>query len=226
MAKKNTNKIPAHKAVVQLDTPVHRHSGEELVQSNRQQMDRIKIAVDYPNQPPVQAAVTALSTSTDRLEKRLSAIEAKRAELATLLQERHVDYADVGRDRDALRSTISVVAKGSADAIKAWNCFVAAKQQAPVSEQAPQNLHMKNSTTTPGTVTAKCKAIKGAGSYLFCFTTDPNAGPGVGQLVSSTRSQYEIVGQPLGHVLFARVAVTRKGVGQSVWSDPVQLLVR
>jgi len=225
MSKKNPNQ--AHKAVVQLDAPLHRRSAEELVQINHQQLDRIKLAADYPNQPGVQAAVTALSTSTDTLEKRLSAIETKRSELATLLQQRDVDCGAVTRDRDALRSLISVLCKGSADAIRAWNCFVLTKQTGPMSEQAPQHLTLKNSPTTPGTLTAKCKAVQAGGAYLFAFTSDPNAAPGSGQIVSSTGSKCEISGQLVGHILYARVAVTRRGGGaQSAWSDPAQILVR
>jgi hypothetical protein len=222
-----SKKTNTHNAQARLDAPLHRNSAEELVQINRQQMDRIKLAVDYPNQPGVQAAVTALSASTDALDKRLSAIEAKRAELATLLQGRGADDASVARDREALRVAINVVAKGSADAIRAWNCFVVSKQQGPVSQLAPVHLTMKNSPTTPGTVTAKCKGVANAGGYLFVFTIDPNAAPGVGQMVSSTRAECELTGQAVGHVLYARVAVTRRGgSGQSVWSDPAQLLVR
>src|SRR5260221_9704355 len=197
--KKNIGAAP--KAVVQLDAPLHRASGEEFVQINRQQMDRIKHAVDYPNQPPVQVAVTSLAASNDKLEKRLALIEAKRAELADALEGRGIDWADVERDREVLRAMISAVSKGSAEAIKAWNCFVLTKQQGPVSQQAPLGLHMKNSPTTPGTVTAKCNVVQGAASYLFSFTTDPSAVPGVGQIVSSTKSQCELVVQAMGHVL-------------------------
>src|SRR5258708_38788690 len=86
MSKKTTNQPAAHKAVVQLDTPLHRHSEKELVLTNRQQMDRIKLAPEYGTQPAVQAAVTALSASTDSLDQKLSVIETRRAELVTLLQ--------------------------------------------------------------------------------------------------------------------------------------------
>jgi hypothetical protein len=44
--------------------------------------------------------------------------------------------------------------------------------------------------------------------------------------VSSTKSHCEIIGQSFGHVLYARVAVTRKGGGLSAWSDPAQIVVR
>ena len=216
----------AHKAVAQLDSPLHRHSGEELVQVNRQQMDRIKLAVDYPTTPAVQTAVGNLSTSTDALEKTMSALEQKKAEVATMTQTRDTQTGDVMRDRDALRVSVNVAAKGSPDAIKAWNCFVAAKQPAPATTEPPELLTVKNSPTTPGNVLARCKAVKGAGSYLFVFTTDPNALPGVGQTVSSTKARCEVTGQTTGHVLYARVAVTRKGGGLSGWSAPSQILVR
>jgi len=100
------------------------------------------------------------------------------------------------------------------------------KQQGPVGTSAPLNLHLKNSPTTPGLIIAKCKGVKGAGAYLFAFTIDPNAAPGSGQVVTSTNSRCQVPGQPVGKVLFVRVAVARHGGEQSVWSEPAQLLVR
>lgn len=227
MSKKKTNsKAAAHKALVSLDKPTHPNSAEELVLANKQQLDRIKQAADYPNQPAVQASVTALATSTDSLEKTLSAIEAKRAELDTLLAAREIGLVGVRRDRDTLRTSLNGVAKGSADTIRAWNCVVLTKAVPQPSEVAPMHLLLKNSRTAPGTVEAKCKGIREAAAYSFMFTGDPNAPLGTGQLVSSPKSRCEIAGQPLGHVVYARVAVTRKGGGQSAWSDPVQLMVR
>ena len=64
MSKKKKVPTAPHKAVVVLDKPLHRKSGEELVQVNRQQMDRIKVAPDYAATPSVQTGVVALTTST------------------------------------------------------------------------------------------------------------------------------------------------------------------
>ncbi len=69
-------------------------------------------------------------------------------------------------------------------------------------------------------------AVPGAGSHVFVFTTDPSALPSVGTTVVSTKAKSTVTGQPLGHVLIVRGAAVRKVGGQSLWSEPVQVLVR
>jgi len=220
-------KVTPSIATAKLDKPLHKRSGEELVTVTKSQVQSIQGSPGYPNQPAVQTAATTLLASNDAYEKTLAAIAQKKAEIDVLVGSRDTQRAIVLRDRSYLEAAVTAAAKGVPEAVQALNCIVSTRTTTvqPTSE-APTHLVLKNSLTTPGTLSAKCKAIRGAASYVFAITTDPNALPGAGTTVMSSRSTCEIAGQALGHVLYVRVAAVRKVGGQSAWSDPAQFLVR
>lgn len=220
-----TKKNPNPRATAKFPAPAHK-SGEELVTLTRQTVQGIQASPGYGSQQAVQAASTALLTATDSYEKTLQSIAQKRAELESLMGVRDTQLSTLILGRQNLERTVTTVANGSAAAIQALNVPVTQKAAAAPSTEAPTHLVLKNDKTTPGRVLAKCKAVPGAGSYVFVFTTDPTALPGVGTTVVATKARCTLSGQPLGHVLLVRCAAVRKVGGQSLWSEPVQVLVR
>jgi hypothetical protein len=226
MSTKNKKKAPSTNAVAKLDEPLSRKNYEELITVTRHQLDAIKAASAFPTTPPVQTAVTTLGASTDAFDKLVSDVNAKKAELATLMGARDTQHGVVMRDRATLRGVITTAAQGSSDAIKAWNCFVRTSTTLAPSQDPPEHLTLKTSNTTPGAIEAKCKPVKGGAAYLFAIATDSNAAPGAGVTVTGTTSKCEIPGLTVGHLVSVRVAVVRRGGEQSRWSEPVQILVR
>lgn len=219
-------KLPSTNARAKLEGPLHRNNPEELVTRTRQ-VTSIQQSTNYSTQPGVQAASTTLLASTDAYEKTLFEIAKKKAELDALTPVRDTQRGAVLRDRAYLESSVTTAARGVADAVKALNCAVSTRTTTvQTSNEAPAHLVLKNSLTTPGMITARCKAVRGGASYVFAFTTDPNTPPGAGTSIASTKAKCEIAGQALGHVIYVRVAVVRKVGGQSAWSEPTQILVR
>ena len=219
-------KSPIARAKASLLRPAHASSGEELVVVTRQQVDGIQHAADYPNHPPVQAAATAVLATANSLDSTLLAITNKKGELETLMRGRDTILGTLTLQRSDLQNAVTTASKGSPDAVTAWSCHVQTRAVPQPTNEAPQHLVLKNDRTTPGTLLARCKAVKGAASYVFVFTTDPSAPLGTGTSVPSSKAHCVTSGQPLGHVLYARVAVIRTAGGQSAWSEPIQILVR
>jgi hypothetical protein len=221
-----TKKVPSKSASGKLQSPAKVNNGGELVAITEQQIAAIQACSDYPNQPTVQAATKALLDDTTALDKTLAQIAAARAALVTLEATRDSQIVTVWRDRRTVAATITVVCKGNTEAIKAWGCVVSSKTVTPASAEAPTNLTVKPSKTTPGSIVARCRAVSGAMAYLFQITSDPAALPGAGQPAMSSKATYALANQTVGHVLYVRVAVVRRNGGQSQWSDAVQVTVR
>jgi hypothetical protein len=219
-------KVPLNKASAKLASPGKSHNGQQLVATTEQQVAAIQQCADYPNQPTVQAVTKTLQDDAAALDKTVGQLSTQRSTLVSLEATRDTQIVTVWRDRRKVEAAITVVCKGSTDAIKAWGCLVQSKTLAAASTEAPIDLTAKPSKTTPGTVVAKCRAVSGAMIYLFQITSDPSAAPGSGQPVMSSKSTYTLSGQTVGHTLYVRVAVIRRNGGQSQWSDVVQVTVR
>ena len=222
MAKK---KVPQKAASAKLTGPGNRRNGEQLVSITSQQVSAVQQCADYPNQPTVQAAATALQADVGSLDKTLTTIANMRAALSTLEITRDQQILAVWQHRRTLESIITVVCKGITDAIKAWGCIVQARIVPAASTDAPAKVTAKVGAT-PGSVVVRCGVVSNAASYLFLMSSDPTAPVGVGQPVILSKTRYDLSGQQVGHVLYFRAACVRRNGGMSQWSDAVQVTVR
>jgi hypothetical protein len=212
-------------AVAKLAPVTSPRIGHLLVALTNEQLGKIQQAPDWANQPPIQTLVKSLLGETAGLDQTLTALANARALVTSLETTRDTQIVTILRDRRNLEGAITTVCKGDPSAVKAWGCQLKAKTLASASTEAPVGLKAKASKSVAGTVTVRCTAIHGA-VYLWVMS-DSAAAPAAGvQPVITTKARLDVSGQQVGHTLYFRVAVIRRNGGQSLWSDPVQVVVR
>jgi hypothetical protein len=201
-------------------------NGGTLVAATRTELAAVQACPDYANQPALAGEVELVLADNAALELTVDEIASLRTRLTALEATRDGQMNKVWRGRRNLEGKLTCICAGDVEAIKAWGCVPRTRSVRAPSTDPPVGLTAKPSKTTPGTFVAQCRAIPGAGSYLFEVTSDPTTLPGSGRVVVSTRASQVFAGQPLGHSVYLRVAALRRSGGQSEWSEAVQITVR
>jgi hypothetical protein len=219
-----TKKVAVPSAVARLAPVATPRNGHLLVALTNEQLGKIQQAPDWANQSSIQTLVKSLFGETAGLDQTLTALANARALVTSLETTRDGQIGTILRDRRNLEGALTTVCKGDSTAVKAWGCQLKTKTVAAASNEAPLGLRVKGSKSVSGTVTARCTAVRGS-VYLWLMS-DSAAAPAAGaQPVITTKARLDVSGQQVGHTLYFRVAVIRRNGGQSLWSDPVQIVV-
>lgn len=196
----------------------------QIVSDCRQIVNNAKQSPDWSKELQVQAAINALSADADAIEQAAIQIDQLRKQVlqaGAALAERLIACK---QHRKYAETTISVASKGSVVAVKAWGCAVAGRTLSTPTDEAPQNVSAKNARS-PGNAVVHCKGLR-ASAYVFQHADDPTFPAGSPAPVVLPGSTYNVTGIPAGQKIYFRVAVIRRVIGQSKWSEPVQLTVR
>lgn len=196
----------------------------EFVGDLRQIVNNAKQSADWSKTPQVQTAINALDADADSIEETALQIDKIRKQIAQAETALAAKIVTCKQHRKHAEATITVASKGSVAAVKGWGCVVAGRTLSTPTDEAPQRVTAKN-TRTPGNVVARCKGLR-ASAYVFQHADDPTFPPGSPAPVVLPNSAYQLTGLPAGQKIYFRVAVIRRVIGQSKWSEPVQLTVR
>ena len=199
---------------------------ESLFALTQQQVAGVMACPDFANQAAVQAITKALQADTTELGTLIGGVASAKAAVPVAEAKRDAQVAVVRRGRHNLSGALTAICGGVPATIQSWGATPAGGVPTPASAAAPTELTATPSKTVPGTVRGKCLKVPGAASYLWALTTDPNVAPTTVQPVVTPGSRVSIPGQPVGHVMYLRVAVVRRRGGQSAFSEAVQITVR
>ncbi len=215
MAKKK--KVPiesAAKGTLPLDS---RLQPGELVSTVTEQLANAQACADYPNQPTVQAACTALKGSLGTYSALMTNLSNAGALVLTLESQRDVQGAAVRRDHTTLQTAINSVSAGLPKSLLAWGATVAGHTLLPVTSAAP--LEVAGKALGGGLVRAQCKRDEAAKCYLIQVGTDPNNLAAWPQPMLANGCRHTFPATP-GQKLYFRMAVQRRGKsGLGVWSE-------
>jgi hypothetical protein len=196
----------------------------EIVTDLRQIVNNAQKAPDWTTSPQVQAAINTLAADAGEIEQRAILIDQLHKKLVEAKQAQAEKLVACKQHRKHAEATITVASQGSVGGVKAWGCVVARRTTSTPTDEAPQNVLAKNART-PGHAVVRCKGAR-AQAYVFQQADEPTFPAGSPAPVVLSSATYHVTGLSPGQKIYFRVAVIRPVVGQSKWSEPVQLTVR
>ena len=189
----------------------------------------IKKCQAYSSTPAVQTAVTDMDASVVVLQATDTQLTAARALVATLEGKRSTQEVTVRLKHDTVESTLNTASNNDPAAAKAWTGGI--KQRAkplPVGASAlpPEKPAIRNVKSHPGMVEASCAAEPTVVGYAFQIGTDATHPEGWAPQIFSQGRTHKFPNLPIGQIVYARVAVIRRGSIQSPWSPLLEIQVR
>jgi hypothetical protein len=189
----------------------------------------IKQCPAYPNTPAVEAAVADMDTAVAALSGTVTKIDQTHALLATLVTTRGTQLGTVYLKHEGVETALNTASNGDPVAAQAWTGKTKTRAApAPVSATTtpPENAALEVIKSSPGSVKASCTPEDGAVGYLFQQGGDP-LHPETWAPGSVTRGHtFKVHNQPIGQIVYFRIAIVRRGSIQSQWSPIVQIVVR
>ncbi len=214
--------IPVAKVKLPFD-PVEKP--KELATTVIEQVTGIQQAPDYPNQPAVQTAATATLAAAQLVVGTDTALDNNALQRVNLESTQATQVSALKLAHDSLRTAMNTASKGNATAAKAWTGKIQSRTVTDASTAAPTD-PTATATKTGGMVRGKCKAEKGVTCYLFQHGPTPTAPDSWPPPVISSKCTWDLPGQPLGSLVYMRIAVVRKNGGQGAWSNVLEVTVK
>jgi hypothetical protein len=189
----------------------------------------IKQCPVYATTPPVEAAVTDMDTAVAALQVTVSKVEQAHALLATLGTSLATQVAAVRLKHDGVSAALNTASNNDPAAALAWvgkTKTRAAPGPASTSTVPPENPAITVVKRTHGSVMASCTPEVGAVAYLFQQGGDPAHPETWPAPTIASGHTFKVHNQPIGQVVYMRIAIVRRGSLQSQWSPVVQVVAR
>jgi hypothetical protein len=204
-------------------------NAKTLISTCTSQSGVIKQCPAYSTTTAVQGAVGDMDTAVTALQGTVAKVDQARALLLTLETTRDAQVVTVRLKHDGVETALNTASNGDPDAAQAW-VGKTKSRAAPVpvstSTNPPENPALQNVKSQHGAVKASCTAETGAVCYLFQQGADP-AQPGNWPAPTMTSgSTFTLRNQPIGQLVYLRIAVVRRGSVQGQWSPVLQITVR
>jgi hypothetical protein len=193
------------------------------------QVAAIQQAPGYSTTTSVQTVVADLTASVTVLQGTTTKVDQLKAELLALEGTQAAQLVTVQLKHDAVVTALNVASNGSALAAQQWVGKVKVRAKSVTVSTAtppPEEPMLRLVKSVPGSVKASCKAEDGVVCYLFQQGSDP-AHPELWPApVMSPGSTHVAQSQPIGQIVYVRIAVVRRGSVQGQWSPILQIQVR
>jgi hypothetical protein len=189
----------------------------------------IKQCPAYAATLPVETAVADMDTAVAALQGTVSKMDLLYAQLATLGTTRATQLAAVHLKHDAVEAALNTASNCDPAAALAWVGKTKSRAlPAPVSTATnpPENPAIAVVKSSHGSVKASCTPEVGAVCYLFQQGSDPAHPETWPAPTISSGHTFKVHNQPLGQIVYLRIAIVRRGSVQSLWSPVLQIVAR
>jgi hypothetical protein len=204
-------------------------SAKPVITTCTAQSGVIKQCPAYATTPAVEAAVVDMDTAVAALQVTVAKSDQVRALLATLVTTQATQVATVRLKHDGVVAALNTASNNDPAAAQAWVGKTKTRApRAPVSTSTspPENPAITTVKQSPGTVLASCTPEAGAVAYLFQQGGDPTHPDAWPIPTISPGHTFKVHNQPIGQVVYLRVAIVRRGSVQSQWSPVLQIVAR
>ncbi len=215
---------------VKVELPLAAAAGPKtIVNTCTAQSGVIKQCPAYAATLPVETAVADMDTAVAALQGTVSKMDLLHAQLAALVTTRTTQLAAVHLKHDAVETALNTASNGDPAAAQAWVGKTKSRAlPAPVSTATnpPENPAIAVVKSSHGSVKASCTPEAGAVCYLFQQGGDPAHPETWPAPTISSGHTFKAHNQPIGQVVYLRIAIVRRGSVQSQWSPVLQIVAR
>jgi hypothetical protein len=215
---------------VKVDLPLPAAStAKEAVVTCNDQSTLLKLCPLYGKTKSVQDAVVEMDAAAAVLDTTVKRLDVLHAEISTLESTRDGQLVTLRLKHDGVTGAIDSANADDPTTANQWTGRT--KTRAPrrppsASTDPPLNAHFNNIKSRPGGVKASCDRDPDALCYLYQYGTDPKNPDGWAGPSTRTGNTFSLYDQPIGLKLYVRIAIVRRGSGQSQWSALQEVIVR